>query len=65
MTKRYIQKGEILQRKGELNTKAYSVEEGLLRSYSIDKKGREHIFMFAPEGWLVADSVLPDDPCEL
>ncbi len=65
MTKRYIQKGEILQRKGELNTKAYSVEEGLLRSYSIDEKGREHIFMFAPEGWLVADSVLPEDPCEL
>ncbi|MEM8901791.1 MAG: Crp/Fnr family transcriptional regulator [Bacteroidota bacterium] len=65
MTKRHIQKGEILQAKGEINTKAYFVEKGLLRSYSIDEKGREHIFMFAPEGWIVGDSTLPEDPCEL
>jgi CRP-like cAMP-binding protein len=27
----------------------------LLRSYSIDEKGKEHIYMFAPEGWIISD----------
>jgi len=27
----------------------------LLRSYTIDKKGKEHVFMFASEGWFVSD----------
>jgi len=31
------------------------VEKGLLRSYSVDKKGSEHILQFAPEGWWIAD----------
>jgi CRP-like cAMP-binding protein len=31
------------------------VENGLLRSYSIDEKGNEHILQFAPEGWWIAD----------
>lgn len=52
-----LKKGEVLQEKGVLNSKVYLVESGLLRSYSIDKKGKEHIFMFAPEGWIIADSV--------
>ncbi|MEM7510536.1 MAG: Crp/Fnr family transcriptional regulator [Bacteroidota bacterium] len=65
MNNRHIKKGEILQAKGELHTRAYFVKKGLVRSYTIDKKGREHIFMFAPEGWIVGDSTLPEDPCEL
>ncbi len=48
-------KGEILQREGELSSLAYYVKKGLLRSYTIDEKGKEHIFMFASEGWLIAD----------
>jgi len=31
------------------------VEKGLLRSYSVDEKGNEHILQFAPEGWWIAD----------
>ena len=31
------------------------VEKGLLRSYSVDEKGSEHILQFAPEGWWIAD----------
>ena len=50
-----VKKGTILQSTGDLYTKVYKVETGLLRSYSIDDKGKEHIFMFAPEGWIVAD----------
>ena len=60
-----VKKGEILQRSGELNSKIYYVVSGLLRSYSIDKKGKEHIFMFGPEGWTVADNVAPEIPCDL
>lgn len=60
-----IKKGQILQRKGDTNTKVYQVESGLLRSYSIDEKGKEHIYMFAPEDWLMADDVPADLPADL
>ena len=60
-----VKKGEIIQRKGELNSKIYAVEKGLLRTYSIDEKGREHVFMFAPEGWIVTDASAVNGPCEL
>ncbi|MEM9829329.1 MAG: Crp/Fnr family transcriptional regulator [Bacteroidota bacterium] len=55
-----LRKGQILQRSGELNTKVYHVKSGLLRSYSIDKNGKENIFMFAPEGWVIADTCGPE-----
>lgn len=58
-----IKRGDILQRKGEISTKVYQVVSGLLRSYSIDEKGKEHIYMFAPEKWIIADSVPPEKPC--
>lgn len=60
-----VKKGEILQQSGQLNTKVYFVKSGLLRSYTIDEKGKEHIFMFAPENWIIADSTLDELPCEL
>ena len=60
-----IPKGKVLQRTGERYTKVYRVKKGLLRSYIIDAKGKEHIFMFAPEGWTIADSQPPDTACDL
>jgi CRP-like cAMP-binding protein len=60
-----VKKGQILQREGEMNGKVYFVKSGLLRSYSIDKKGKEHIFMFAPEDWVVSDNLPPDQPSGL
>ncbi|MFK8104796.1 MAG: Crp/Fnr family transcriptional regulator [Saprospiraceae bacterium] len=60
-----IKKGQILQREGELNTKVYHVKSGLLRSYAIDKSGKENIFMFAPEGWVIADTNPPSKPAVL
>jgi len=60
-----LKKGDILQRSGELNTKVYHVKSGLLRSYSIDKNGKENIFMFAPEGWVIADTCDPETAAEL
>ncbi|MEL0653330.1 Crp/Fnr family transcriptional regulator [Algibacter sp. TI.3.09] len=58
-------KGEILQSAEDLNSKVYYVESGLLRSYSIDENGKEYIFMFAPENWLIGDGVSTDEPCQL
>lgn len=60
-----VKKGQILQRRGDLNSKVYQVESGLLRSYSIDEKGKEHIYMFAPENWIMADNCEANSPCEL
>ncbi len=60
-----IPKGQIIQYKGDTNSKIYLVKKGLLRSYSVDGKGREHIFMFAREGQLIGDATLPDEPCQL
>jgi CRP-like cAMP-binding protein len=60
-----VKKGQILQRKGDLNSKVYQVKSGLLRSYGISDRGKEHIYMFASEGWIIADNVPADEPCDL
>ncbi len=52
---KHKKKGEFLQREGENSSRAFFVKSGLLRSYTIDEKGKEHIFMFATEGWMIAD----------
>lgn len=59
-----IKKGHILQQEGDLNSMVYEVISGLLRSYTIDEKGKEYIFMFAPEKWIIADAVQKGQPCE-
>ena len=53
--RREIKKNEILQRPGGVASRAFYVKSGLLRGYLIDEKGKTHIFMFAPEGWIIAD----------
>ena len=62
-----VTKGQILQFKGEVSDKSYFVKSGLLRSYSIDENCKEHIFMFAPEGWIISDfvSLTYNTPSEL
>ena len=51
----YLSKSSLIQRVGEKTNKSYFVKKGLLRGYTIDEKGKEHIFMFAPEGWIISD----------
>lgn len=46
-----------MQVQGEYNLKIYYVKKGLLRSYIIDEKGKTHVYMFAPEYWMVADKL--------
>ncbi|MBD1395863.1 Crp/Fnr family transcriptional regulator [Pontibacter sp. JH31] len=65
MNKINVKKKQVLQIKGDLYSKAYIVESGLLRSYTIDENGKEHIFMFGPEGWIVTDYASGDEPCDL
>lgn len=48
-------KNEIVQFKGDILKYGFFVGKGLLRAYSIDAKGKEHIIQFAPENWLISD----------
>ncbi|MFY0606715.1 MAG: Crp/Fnr family transcriptional regulator [Cyclobacteriaceae bacterium] len=50
-----LTKGEVLQRADALKAPAIFVKKGLLRSYIIDSSGKEHIYMFASEGWIIGD----------
>ncbi|EDM45470.1 cyclic nucleotide binding-regulatory protein [unidentified eubacterium SCB49] len=50
-----IKKNEFLLKVNEHCKHTFFVEKGLLRQYSIDKKGKEHILSFAPENWFVTD----------
>lgn len=50
-----VKKNEILLRVDEYCKHSFFVEKGILRQYSIDEKGKEHILSFAPEGWIVTD----------
>ncbi|CDF79569.1 cAMP-binding protein [Formosa agariphila KMM 3901] len=50
-----VKKDEFLLRANEHCKHTFFVEQGLLRQYSIDKKGKEHVLSFAPEDWFVTD----------
>jgi CRP-like cAMP-binding protein len=50
-----FKKKEIIQKEGVVSKNAFYVKKGLIRSYSIDEKGKEHIFMFGAEDWIIAD----------
>lgn len=50
-----VSKGAILLQEGEVCKYTFFVESGLLRMYSIDRNGKEHIIQFAPEKWLISD----------
>lgn len=50
-----VKKDQFLLRENENCKHTFFVEKGLLRQYSIDKKGKEHTLYFAPENWFVTD----------
>ncbi|MGD1962096.1 MAG: hypothetical protein ACFB2Y_24810 [Fulvivirga sp.] len=45
--------------------KVYYLHAGLLISYSTYSNGKEHILMFAPEGWILADNTASELPASL
>jgi CRP-like cAMP-binding protein len=50
-----VLKGELVQLPNEKKHKIIRVISGLLRMYTVDDKGKEHIYMFAPEKWTLSD----------
>ena len=50
-----IRKKQFLLQQGSTCKYTAFVEKGVLRSYTIDEKGSEHILQFAFEGWWISD----------
>ena len=50
-----VEKGELILREGELCNFIYFVVSGCLKSFIINKTGKEHILQFTPENWMVSD----------
>lgn len=61
-----VTKGDYLLKQGEICKHSFFVEKGLLRSYSIDQTGKEHIIQFAPPNWFISDrsSVYFNEPSD-
>ena len=52
-----LQKGEFLIRQGQIVKKTFFVAAGCLRSYCIDKNGKEHTLQFAIKDWWISDFI--------
>jgi CRP-like cAMP-binding protein len=52
-----VPKGSILIRQGQTVNKIYFVKDGCLRSYCIDKNGKEHTLQFAIKSWWISDYI--------
>ena len=50
-------KGEVLIRQGQIVKKTFYVTSGCLRSYCIDKNGKEHTLLFAIKDWWISDYI--------
>jgi len=50
-----FEKNEMILMKGDVSSHGYFILTGLLRSYSIDGKGKTHIIQFAPEQWWLTE----------
>lgn len=62
-----VAKGEALARAGDARGRAFHVPSGCLRSYVIDRGGKEHTMQFAPEDWYLGDmkSMMRDVPATI
>jgi CRP-like cAMP-binding protein len=54
---RTLPKGEILIRQGQAVKKTFFVTSGCLRSFCIDKNGKEHTLLFAIKDWWISDYI--------
>lgn len=59
-----LRKKRLLLQDGDVCKYTIFVEKGLLRSFTIDDKGNEHILQFSRQGWWVSDlySFLTSEP---
>ncbi|HZE86163.1 MAG TPA: Crp/Fnr family transcriptional regulator [Puia sp.] len=63
-TRKKLRRKQYLLQEGDVCKYTAFVDKGIMRSYTIDSKGSEHILQFASEGWWAADlySFLTDEP---
>ena len=52
-----LPKGEVLIRQGQIVKKTFFVTSGCLRSYCVDKNGKEHTLLFAIKDWWISDYI--------
>lgn len=52
-----LSKGSVLIRQGQVVEKTFFVTEGCLRSFCIDKSGKEHTLLFAIKNWWISDYI--------
>ena len=59
-----LRKRQYLLQEGDVCKYQAFVEKGILRSFTVDEKGGEHILQFASEGWWIADlsSYITNEP---
>ncbi len=62
-----VSKGEILIREGQTVNKTFFVTQGSLRSFCIDKEGKEHTLQFAIKDWWISDfiAIFNNEPASL
>ena len=62
-----VSKGEILIREGQTVNKTFFVSQGSLRSFCIDKEGKEHTLQFAIQDWWISDfmAIYNNEPASL
>src|SRR5579859_3986776 len=67
LTFKKVKRKHFLLQEGEINRTGVFVTAGVLRLYSVDKNGFEHILQFAPPGWWIGDltSFLRQQPSNL
>ena len=52
-----LAKGDVLIRQGQAVKRTFFVTAGCLRSYCIDKNGKEHTLQFAIKDWWISDYI--------
>ena len=62
-----VSKGEILIREGQTVNKTFFVIQGSLRSFCVDKEGKEHTLQFAIKDWWISDfmAIYNNEPASL
>jgi CRP-like cAMP-binding protein len=64
LTPKKLRKKQYLLQEGDVCKNIAFIEKGVLRAYSVDDNGNEHIIQFGLEGWVISDlySFLTGEP---
>jgi CRP-like cAMP-binding protein len=62
-----VSKGDVLIREGQTVNKTFFVTQGCLRSFCVDKEGKEHTLQFAIKDWWISDfiAIYNNEPASL